>query len=432
MRFGLNLKSSGVFSSVCLVALTAGIYSTGMSSVACGPAVSIGTPSPSPTPGENATPTPVQTAEPTPEPTAEPTATPAATPTATPTPVPACNMDGMKNLMESGVDCGKACSAACGVDQTCTSPDDCASRICPNTGICGCKVGELRCGVAPALGACINTLTDRTNCGACGVACTVGQVCSSGKCAAACAAGLKDCLGVCVQLGDDVNNCGACGVKCGAFETCSGGVCAKPNGSAAGCADGTRDSFTNQTTFPDIAGCAGGWSLPGIFPAPERSKDVACATNGDDSLTSPKGVGCASVDLCATGWHICKGGEVSSRTGGQGCLAGSYGPNEFYAASSSGTGCGHCASPEKTSVDPALCTSVGCGTNCRQRLDLNNDFFGCGTGGLASGSCEFNRFSNDQCNALSVGGWSCPDSVSESTKVIKNDSTGGGVMCCRD
>ncbi|HVO27938.1 MAG TPA: hypothetical protein VMW56_30375, partial [Candidatus Margulisiibacteriota bacterium] len=31
-----------------------------------------------------------------------------------------------------------------------------------------------------------------------------------------------------------------------------------------GCADGQREGFVDESAYPDIAGCGGGWSIPGI------------------------------------------------------------------------------------------------------------------------------------------------------------------------
>ena len=33
----------------------------------------------------------------------------------------------------------------------------------------------------------------------------------------------------------------------------------------SGCSDGTREGFLPAGSFPDIAGCSGGWSVPGIL-----------------------------------------------------------------------------------------------------------------------------------------------------------------------
>src|SRR5581483_6256255 len=34
--------------------------------------------------------------------------------------------------------------------------------------------------------------------------------------------------------------------------------------SSIGCSDGTREAFISMNTHPNIAGCSGGWSVPGV------------------------------------------------------------------------------------------------------------------------------------------------------------------------
>jgi hypothetical protein len=202
-----------------------------------------------------------------------------------------------------------------------------------------------------------------------------------------------------------------------------------------GCADGARDAFANRTTFPNIAGCAGPWGLPGIFPAIPKSALPVCATLGDDSTMAPaNGAGCASSNLCAPGWHICNGGEIASRTGGMGCAATmDYPAGTFFAASVSGTGCNICALRSGTLTGP-MCTSASCTANCRESGDLNNDFFGCGVIGTMitpSGCDGLNRASGNDCSALAAP-WTCSGGVMESRTVTKPGSNAGGVLCCRD
>ena len=197
-----------------------------------------------------------------------------------------------------------------------------------------------------------------------------------------------------------------------------------------GCADGTREGFTDRTRFPRIAGCSGSWALPGIFPAIPASASPSCATLGNSSAAPPSG--CASSNLCAPGWHICNGGEVIPRTESMGCSVGDYAASSFFAAAVSGTGCGRCALRSNTGT--AGCSTISCASTCREDGNLNNDFFGCGNTGSASviGACDgLNRFSEDQCAALGPS-WSCPSMGGESRTVVKTSNANGGVLCCRD
>lgn len=218
-----------------------------------------------------------------------------------------------------------------------------------------------------------------------------------------------------------------------------------PNGErcadAIGCADGTREAFTDRDTFPDIAACAGAWSIPGVFPAVPRSTTAACATLGNSSTTAPvNGEGCASSNLCAAGWHVCYGGELRRRTLGQGCLAAVFPPGSFFAASVSGPGCFRCALRTNT-VTGDRCTRAAClnvcsmcSLQCRESPELTNDLFGCGTEGyIAPTECDgLERTPGNNCETLPNTPWRCNGLFTESSVVTKVGPENGGVLCCRD
>lgn len=75
-------------------------------------------------------------------------------------------------------------------------------------------------------GRCLDLGRDPTNCGACGRACSAGQVCNLGRCVSSCSAGLTDCCGGCVDVMSDQLNCGACGHAC---SDCRAGRCCFPS-----------------------------------------------------------------------------------------------------------------------------------------------------------------------------------------------------------
>jgi hypothetical protein len=84
--------------------------------------------------------------------------------------------------------CSGTCDAAshtctmptcAGVGSACSSGSACCSGNCSG-GVCGsagCAIGQTNCA-----GACVNTNGDTHNCGACGRACTTGQMCTLGVC----------------------------------------------------------------------------------------------------------------------------------------------------------------------------------------------------------------------------------------------------------
>ncbi|GMV17043.1 MAG: hypothetical protein AMXMBFR56_52670 [Polyangiaceae bacterium] len=318
-----------------------------------------------------------------------------------------CETNPSVNVANCGT-CGTACMAG---------------AVCAK-GACACPLGTALCS-----GACVSLNSDPANCGSCGNACPSGNVCVAGACKTSCPTGTTLCAGKCVLLGIDNAHCGACNNACAAETACSGGACVPLVGTSnAGCADGQREGFTDTTAYPDIAACAGGWTLPGIFPPPLHSGASACVGNGDDSTSNPGGTGCSSVDLCAPGWHVCRGGDILPRTNNAGCASGGLPAGSFFAASVSGTGCGQCAllsGTVTTGCGPNTCTG-----NCLEDPTLNNDFFGCGTVGAAANCAGLNRFSNNDCASLPAP-WVCNGAVMESITVTKAGAASGGVLCCR-
>ena len=132
--------------------------------------------------------------------------------------------------------------------------------------------------------------------------------------------------------------------------------------SAAGCADGQREGFTDVTAHPDIAGCSGAWTVPSIHthnpgtaPACPGLSTVdttvpACARGAGDDGANPSGEDCNVADLCAEGWHVCTGADDVDRSSPSGCSGATDDDDAplFFATRQTSNGCGQCATGSST------------------------------------------------------------------------------------
>ena len=217
----------------------------------------------------------------------------------------------------------------------------------------------------------------------------------------------------------------------------------------AGCADGDREGFVDLTTHADIAGCSGGWSVPGVMlespgTAPEcpsvptfDTASPACGRTAGNHSPNPSGGGCNVADLCADGWHVCTGAADIAAHSPSGCkgatLAGD--PPLFFTSRQSSNGCEDCATGTGTGAN---CNSSSCTTGCAQTANTSNDVFGCGNlgdPGPFSGGGPLDRFTYNECGALAGTSWSCTDDGSgncEAFVIVHGGADHGGVLCCRD
>lgn len=196
-----------------------------------------------------------------------------------------------------------------------------------------------------------------------------------------------------------------------------------------GCADGEREGFLDPVRHERIAGCGGGFQVPGLLlDLPPR-----CDRRAGDDGARPNGEGCASADLCAEGWHICLSSDEVAAASPGGCDGVAGGEPAFFATRQSGPGCGICARGDR------VCGLGECSEDCRADATptsaMANDLFGCGTLGDAprANCAPLDRFSNDLCGSTTAP-WSCPGSTGfdEALVVRKNGPERGGVLCCRD
>ncbi len=181
--------------------------------------------------------------------------------------------------------------------------------------------------------------------------------------------------------------------------------------SAHGCSDGTREILTNNVAFPNLAGCSGGWSVPGI--APLTSLTPMCGRMAGNSSSNQNGTGCAVEDLCALGWHVCRSRlDVATSAPGLACP-----PIDAIST-------GIWVTRQTTDSNPT-CVNPNVGSN---------NFVGCGSptyGRDISGCSPLNKFMTiyECLPQADAGPWNCTGN--EADTVFKPSSTFGGVLCCR-
>lgn len=183
---------------------------------------------------------------------------------------------------------------------------------------------------------------------------------------------------------------------------------------AVGCADGTREGFIDLRGWRNIAGCAGGFEVPGLLDPAARSPQ--CDRAAGDTGMNPTGAGCSVTDLCAEGWHVCAGPEEVARLSPTDCESAADSEHEQFFLVRSG------ASPQGV---------------CGPDPTAANDLHGCGSLGQPEAeSCQplERRLSFADCLA-SMGAWQCggpDDPHREATVVSKPGAAQGGALCCRD
>lgn len=203
----------------------------------------------------------------------------------------------------------------------------------------------------------------------CGPGCTGGQSCKDG-----------------VYANATRVVSGGVGYACNALQanTITGVMCCRDERTRqSGCADGQREAFTDEATFPEIAGCAASWTTRVSMRDPATGS--AC---GDDL-----GDCAAPADACAPGWELCgtngNPAQITSRVSDQQCNEQS---GQFAAALSHCTDAAPCVYSPPYSCLPggADCAeAVCCGDGCSQSASCSTGVFPTGTrintGGASNG-----------------------------------------------
>jgi len=255
-----------------------------------------------------------------------------------------------------------------------------------------CMPTELACD-----GRCVNAQTDGANCGACGNACPMGEMCMAGACRPVCPAGQSMCGTGCVDLQTSFGNCGACGVTCPLGQSCAAGRCQCPSGQmvcGAGCVDTSSDArhcgvCDNACPRGQMCStgrcqttCSAGQTLCNAATGPGECVDAQtsvsnCGRCGNACAT---GQTCAAgVCACPSGQAVCGGACVDTQRDARNCGA-------CGTACSATESCslGRCVSlcpPER-----AACAVVG-GVQCADLQTDANHCGRCGNGCPTAQSC---------------------------------------------
>jgi hypothetical protein len=196
-------------------------------------------------------------------------------------------------------DCGGTCvdtttdRANCGgCGKACLANEDCCASMCTridlpeNCGGCGKKCPT---GSNPKWGCCNRAcapLNTKANCGACSVVCK--KDCQTGTCI--CTPPTTDCAGLCKDLKTDPLNCGACGKRCPATAGCQDGGCVCSDSAETICDDTCRNLKTDVKNCGACGNqCQGGSGCSSDNPPICTAFPPAC--NGS----------C----ICAVGWYQC-------------------------------------------------------------------------------------------------------------------------------
>lgn len=226
------------------------------------------------------------------------------------------------------------CEARAPAPETCDGNDeDCDGRVDEtfdrstdpaNCGACGVACGpeEMCCG-----GVCADTRASSSHCGACaadgGAICGPSEVCCGGSCADAascgscmddCAAmGRECCIGACVDTDSDESNCGGCGLACGAGQLCCAGICVGSDPSHCGqscstCTAGSELCCAGACVAIDNDNCnACGFSCSTGDCCASGCVDLAADSSncGGCGMPCPSGQGCSQSHCCPTGQTWC-------------------------------------------------------------------------------------------------------------------------------
>ncbi len=279
------------------------------------------------------------------------------------------------NGCETSTQTSLANCGACG--RACTLPN--ATAIC-TAGACGvtaCTPGYVDCNHNPADGCEVNTATDNANCGACGMTCSAGMVCSAGVCVTSCGSGLTPCSGRCTNLLFDPTNCGACGTACPVLTNASAVCTASGCGMVCNAGYADCDGVTSNGCEAPLTSTTSCGSCANVCPA-RANATPTCSTGVCGYTCSP---GYADCNGLAT-----DGCEVNTQTSPTQCGS-----------------CGHACSLSNATAGcvSGACTVASCASGYADCNHIPSD--GCevntGTSTTNCGTCGTVCATGDTCTA---------------------------------
>lgn len=196
--------------------------------------------------------------------------------------------------------CG-ACNMACGMGQSCS-----AAKCQCSGGLSACTAG------------CVNLMSDGANCGACGMACASGSVCSQGKCTTMCATGETQCAQSCPNTMTDARNCGFCNNACQGGQACVNGSCGCGAGQTT-CSGVCADVMTNNANCGTCGhmctgaqACVGGQCVAGTATGAGGMTSVGGGTStGGMSAGGSAGMSSGGMGTGGTGVTMVQRGDCN-------------------------------------------------------------------------------------------------------------------------
>lgn len=290
----------------------------------------------------------------------------------------------------------------------------------PNADVPTCAMGQIMCA-----GRCVDTQTDSAHCGACAMACPMGNVCVAGACR--CPGAQLSCGGSCVDAQNNVNHCGACNNACSPGQNCVNGscVCMGALQSCGGsCVDVQANAMhcggCNQPCGVGLI-CAAGRCVRVCAPG-QVECNAACVDTGTSNEhcgacnnRCPAGQSCsAGRCVCPVGTTLCGGTCVDTNSNASHCGACN---NVCGAGRACSMGRCNCVAPTidcgGSCVDPRSNTNhCGmCNNRCAFGASCSASVCTCPPGQTAcNGSCtdtQVDNFNCGGCNNFCPIGQSC-------------------------